>query len=68
VLREVAAKFAATDAEVAHLVERAVHVICEDPTLLDGPDIEKALALVVRKIAQDDLPHVNGSKSASPSP
>ncbi len=67
-LREVAAKFAATDAEVAHIVERALHVICEEPTLLDGPDIEKALVLVVRKIVQDDLPHVNGSKSALPSP
>lgn len=67
-LREVAAKFAATDAEAAHLVERALHVICEDPSLLDGPDIEKALVLVVRKIAQDEFPHVNGSKSALPSP
>ncbi|RWX31807.1 hypothetical protein EHI47_12195 [Rhizobium leguminosarum] len=61
-LKEVAAHFAATEAKAARLAERSLHVISENPFLLDGPDIDKALALVIHKIAQQDYPPVTHSE------
>lgn len=61
-LMEVAAHFAATDVEAARIAACALHVISEDPFVLDGPDIDKALALVIHKIAQQDYPPVSHSE------
>lgn len=52
-LEGMAKEYASDEVDIARLADRAYHLLADDPSLLDGPDINDALFQVVRKIAEE---------------
>lgn len=54
-LKKGARGYAKSECDAARLVERTLQVIADDPSLLDGPDIDEALLHVLHHVAQQDF-------------
>lgn len=53
-LRSWARKFVLSDTAANRVVQRTINVLCNDPSLLDGPDINAAVFALLRRHAFDE--------------
>lgn len=68
VLQVWARKLVDSDQAVDRVVQRTINVICDDPDILDGAQVNEALFAVLRRYAFDekDLRASRQSESVSP--
>ena len=52
-LNRLTRRYVKSDADAARLAERALRMISDDPTVLDGPNIDTALFRLVHRIARE---------------
>lgn len=57
ILKTIARHYVSTDAHAARLAERALQIIFDDPSLLDAPNIDEALFVLVHRVAQGAFKH-----------
>ncbi|MFK0161676.1 hypothetical protein [Rhizobium sp. NPDC090279] len=67
-LREWARKFVDSDAAADRVVQRTINVICDNPELLDGAQMNEALFALLRRYAfgENDLQASQQDKGAFP--
>ena len=54
-LHRLTRRYVKSDTDAARLAERAFRMISDDPSLLDGPDIHKALFCLVHRVAKEEF-------------
>jgi hypothetical protein len=53
ILKRLSRHCVSSEADVARLAERVLQALVDDPSLLDGPDMDRALLLLVDRIAKE---------------